>query len=72
MIFDTIGPDEEPMTARVSDLAPGLAEALTRIPAGSSAVITLPAPLAYGSEGIPGVIPPDSALRFEIEYDKKP
>lgn len=67
MVFDCIEQDEEPMVTRVCDLTPGVAEGLTLMRAGGSYVITMPSDLGYGPEGIPGVIPPDSALRFEIE-----
>lgn len=66
-VFDTIGPDEAPMRVRVGDFAAGLGIGLTNMKAGETAVISIPAELAYGTEGVPGVIPPDSALRFEIE-----
>lgn len=66
-VFDTIGPDEPAMRVRVGDLAAGLGLALTTMQAGAMAMVSIPAELAYGTEGIPGVIPPDSALRFEIE-----
>lgn len=66
-VFDTIGPDDTPMRVRVGDLAAGLGIALTNMQAGATALVSIPAELAYGAEGIPGVIPPDSALRFEIE-----
>lgn len=66
-VFDTIGPEEAPMRVRVGDLAAGLGIALTNMQAGETALVSIPAQLAYGSEGVPGVIPPDTALRFEIE-----
>ncbi len=66
-IFDEMLPTDEPMRARVADLAPGLAEALTHMRAGGRYDVTIPAPLAYGSEGVPGVIPPDTPLRFTID-----
>lgn len=66
-VFDTIGPDEPAMRVRVGDLAAGVGLALTTMQAGATVMVSIPAELAYGTEGIPGVIPPDSALRFEIE-----
>ena len=66
-VFDEITPDAEPMTARVSDLAPGMSDALTHIRAGGRYTVTIPSELAYGREGVPGVIPPDTALQFIID-----
>lgn len=34
---------------------------------GGKRMLTVPPDLAYGSQGIPGVIPPDSTLVFELE-----
>eukprot|EP01052_Picozoa_sp_SAG31_P051560 SAG31_NODE_12298_length_951_cov_1.134977_2_plen_51_part_00 len=34
---------------------------------GGKAKLTIPAALAYGDTGIPGAIPPDTALAFDIE-----
>lgn len=65
-VFDNINPDEEPMTASVSDLAPGIAEGLLRMKTGGQYRLTVPSDLAYGTAGIPGVIPPDCALQFDI------
>ena len=66
-VFDAIGPDERPMLATVSDLAPGMAEGLALMRPGARYRLVLPAALAYGKEGVPGVIPPDCALSFDVE-----
>ena len=66
-VFDTVGPGEEPLTARVADLTPGMTEGLQHVKAGGTYRLTLPAELGYGKEGVPGVIPPDCVLQFDIE-----
>ena len=65
--FDAIGPDEEPMTARPSNLVPGMTEGLQLMKAGGRYVLTIPSELGYGASGAGGAIPPDSPLRFEID-----
>ena len=44
-------------------LDPGRAE----MKVGGKARLTCPAATAYGARGVPGVIPPDTELTFEIE-----
>ena len=34
---------------------------------GDKAILTCPADTAYGAQGIPGVIPPNSVLKFKVE-----
>ncbi len=64
--FDTVAPGEAPFTAPLSSLTPGLASALTQMKVGGHYYVTLPPEQAYGSEGIPGIIPPDCALGFDL------
>ncbi|MCB0464763.1 MAG: peptidylprolyl isomerase [Aequorivita sp.] len=47
-------------------LIPGFREGLLQMKVGDKATIFIPAHLAYGSRGIPGVIPPDSELIFDL------
>ncbi|MBE2182001.1 MAG: FKBP-type peptidyl-prolyl cis-trans isomerase [Anaerolineae bacterium] len=51
----------------VSGLIPGFSEGLMLMTVGSSYTFWIPPELGYGAEGIPGVIPPNSILVFEIE-----
>lgn len=48
-------------------LIPGFREGLLQMKVGDKATLFIPAHLAYGSRGIPGVIPPDAELIFELE-----
>ncbi|MCH5221255.1 MAG: FKBP-type peptidyl-prolyl cis-trans isomerase [Muribaculaceae bacterium] len=66
-LFDRIGDADEPLSAPVTELTAGMAEALTMMKCGGQYRVTIPSDLAYGKEGIPGIIPPDCALQFEIQ-----
>jgi peptidylprolyl isomerase len=48
-------------------IIPGLDEALLDMTAGEKRTVIVPPELAYGSRGIPNVIPPNSFVVFEIE-----
>lgn len=65
-VFDSIEPDAAPMTLRPADLVPGMAEGITRMRRGGAYRITIPADMAYGHNGVPGAIPPDCTLQFDI------
>lgn len=57
-------PTEYSTEARV---IPGFREGLLLMKVGDKATIFIPSHLAYGPRGIPGVIPPDADLIFELE-----
>lgn len=42
-------------------------EGVQTMKVGGKATLTCPSQTAYGARGVPGVIPPDSTLVFEIE-----
>jgi len=46
---------------------PGWEEGIQSMQVGSQRQLIIPASLAYGAEGVDGVIPPDETLTFEIE-----
>ena len=46
---------------------PGLDAAVSQLSLGMRARITIPAELAYGERGFPGLVPPNSAIDFDIE-----
>ncbi len=66
--FDAIAPEEQPMVAKPSNLVPGMTEGLQHMKPGGRYILTIPPELGYGASGAGGSIPPDTPLRFEIEF----
>ena len=64
-VFDTSG--EEAVPFPVDGVISGFSEALRLFPVGTQCTLYIPWQLAYGAEGIEGVIPPYSTLIFELE-----
>jgi cyclophilin family peptidyl-prolyl cis-trans isomerase len=48
-------------------LIPGFREGLLQMSVGDKTILYIPSHLAYGEQGIPNVIPPNSDLVFELE-----
>lgn len=57
----------EPISFPLNQVIPGWTEGLQLMKRGGKAVFYIPAELAYGAQGIPGVIPPNSPLVFTVE-----
>jgi len=68
--FDSSYSRGEPATFPVSNVIPGWTEALQLMKEGGTWEIVIPAELAYADQGAPPVIPPGSALIFEVELLK--
>jgi FKBP-type peptidyl-prolyl cis-trans isomerase FkpA/FKBP-type peptidyl-prolyl cis-trans isomerase FklB len=56
-----------PTTFAMNGVIKGFAEAISTMKVGGKRTVYIPAALAYGQNGYPGVIPPNSDLVFEIE-----
>ena len=61
-VFDAGGPTRLP----VRGVVPGFGEALQEMRPGERRTVYIPPALAYGRRGVPGRVPPDAALVFEI------
>jgi FKBP-type peptidyl-prolyl cis-trans isomerase FklB len=63
--FENNGP--KPFTTPVNQVIPGWQEALQLMPVGSKWLLFIPPELAYGAEGSPPAIAPNTTLVFELE-----
>ena len=66
-VFDSSVSRGEPTTFPLNRVIPGWTEGLQLMKTGGKTVFFIPAALAYGSQGVPGTIPPDAPLIFEVE-----
>lgn len=60
----------EPISFPLSQVIPGWTEGLQLMKTGGEAVFYIPSELAYGPQGIPGVIPANSPLVFKVKLVK--
>ena len=51
----------------VGYVIPGWDQGIAQLRVGDKARLTIPGHLAYGAAGIPGVIPPNATLIFDVE-----
>ena len=65
-VFEDTSQKKLAITAPVGSLIPGLKQVIQIMPEGSVWRIFIPSVLAYGSAGLVGVIPPNTALIFDI------
>ncbi len=66
-IFEDTYAKNTPLRGTPNTFIPGLNEALQIMPVGSTWRIIVPSALAYGANGVAGLIPAHSALIFEVE-----
>lgn len=66
-VFDSSYDRNEPLRFRLSGVIKGWNEGMKLIGKGGKIRLWLPAELAYGERGMQSMIPPNSALYFEVE-----
>ena len=66
-VFEDTYTRETPLKTVPANLITGMKEALQIMPSGSVWRIFIPASLAYADKGVAGVIPPWSAVVFDVE-----
>lgn len=69
-VFDSSYKRGQPAQFRLNQVIQGWTEGLQLMQEGSTWELYIPASLAYGANGIPGVIPPNSPLIFKVELIK--
>lgn len=67
-IFD--GTRDMPETLGLERTIPGFREGLTHMKPGGTYRMWIPSNLAYGSIGVPGTIPSNCALQFDVDFRK--
>lgn len=65
--FDSSYARKEPISFPLRGVIPCWTQGVQKIRVGGKAVLTCPADTAYGARGVPGAIPPDAVLTFEVE-----
>jgi len=66
-VFDSSRDRGQPATFPLKHVIPCWTEGLQQIGVGGSAKLTCPPAIAYGPNGMPGRIPPNATLFFEVE-----
>jgi FKBP-type peptidyl-prolyl cis-trans isomerase FkpA len=65
--FDSSIARNEPATFPLSGVIPCWTQGVAQMKVGGKATLVCPPDMAYGANGIPGVIPANATLTFEVE-----
>ena len=66
-VFDTSeGKQPLPLPVGPGGSIPGFSEGLQKMQKGGEYILKIPPALAYGERGVPGAIPPNATLTFEV------
>ena len=65
--FDSSHKRGQPAVFPLARVVPCWTQGLQQLKVGGKATLTCPPETAYGTRGVPNVIPPDSTLTFEVE-----
>ena len=66
-VFEDTYEMDDPVSKKVSRFVAGVREGLTTMYEGGKRILYIPPELAFGDTGVPGRIPPNATLIFEIE-----
>ncbi len=66
-VFDDSNTRGEPAVFGVTQVIPGWSEVLQLMKEGASYRVAIPASLAYGEQGVPPMIEPNSVLLFDVD-----
>lgn len=72
-LIDTSENREEPVIVKVGagDMLPGIEEGIMGMGKGNTRLLVIPPELAFGTRGIPGIIPEDATVYVEINVSTK-
>ena len=65
--FDSSYKRNEPISFSLRGVIPCWTQGVQKMKVGGKATLTCPAATGYGARGVPGVIPPNTALTFDVE-----
>jgi len=66
-VFDSSVEKGKPFEFKLNQVIAGWGEAIRLLNKGGKGTFVVPSHLAYGAKGLPGAIPPNTVLRFDIE-----